>query len=988
MLAVTQTHALQFGAEVSFGSIAGPFDACDAYVDSSASPAATIEWRLYATVGGLTSLVAKGLAGGSVAQLVKWETVGSPAKADGTTYELRAYWQGQGAAPALVKASLVGYNATDVVGNSANGGVQQIPAGFGEVTFATLAGYAQYADASVAQTGLSGDVVILLYALAEAGGVEALVDSQLLMQSDGTTRVFARVPLPGASQYRLAAKATNASGFGLQIDASLAVYSDALVGPITPTKLAPGPQITTLRSVTPTAPTSVVWASTGYVDFVADCGADPTGVVDCAPAFDRAFQILSTLAATSPLAETALKLFLPPGLYALKSTPVTATWNFLNLTTSLEIVGAGMDATVLKLYGFDPPGPANLQNCRIADMTLMGTGLGAVNDCVFGWVPQHIQQLCLFERIRGFNVRAQYSVLHSFAAGVSHLRNCIIISCSSQTDGYGTMTVRAFVVARVESCVCQDVGSLNGVQYDGNYLKDGRSWLAFVGNNAVAGGFAIAEVTDCYFDENVQANVLLLGEAGTPLQSVLLKNCFFNPPIQTGFTACINASQVAYLACEGCENSGLIGSGSTAAFIKLAGVTKSDFTALRVRAGASSNFITADASSGLITMRSCDSAIDVYASAINIPDQLYEGVAASGGGTFTVDIPITIQEGVKFWAEVELNDSAGSSLGNIGSLIAKAVFQNIGGHVSLAAPIAGSANPMNSAAFAALEPEVSGAGFTGAGPPTAVWSVNGTSARLTVTNPGAVNATVDVKINQLIFGAIAPANPLTMAGLHAWYRPDTGITVVGGAVSQWQSNGFVGDGTDTLVQAVAGKRPGYTANDPNYNQQPTLQFVRANAQLLSSGVWDNPLVQPHTIVIIGNDDGTAAFQVFADNEQGSVQTCATANNDTVHNFYSTNAGGGWINSTVAPSTAPKCLICVFDGVSSKIYVSENTASVTGNCGADGRTGLTLGDDSAGGADYLNGTEAEILVFDHTLSAAEVAQVNAYVNNRYHIAIGA
>src|SRR5271170_1688671 len=64
----------------------------------------------------------------------------------------------------------------------------------------------------------------------------------------------------------------NGVGQGLPNLVALVPYSGGPIGPI-----VPGPQITVLRSVVPTTPTKTVWASSGYIDFVADCGGDPTG---------------------------------------------------------------------------------------------------------------------------------------------------------------------------------------------------------------------------------------------------------------------------------------------------------------------------------------------------------------------------------------------------------------------------------------------------------------------------------------------------------------------------------------------------------------------------------------------------------------------------------------------------------------------------------------------------------------------------------------
>ena len=223
---------------------------------------------------------------------------------------------------------------------------------------------------------------------------------------------------------------------------------------------------------------------------------------------------------------------------------------------------------------------------------------------------EYAYELCLFERLHFFNLKAQYSVLHSFAAlGVAHVRDCLITCCSSQTANYGTITLRGFINAKVESCSWQDVGDLNGLSYDGAILSGNVSWLALVGISAVAGDYAQASVENCYFDENCKANVLIIGEVGNPLKLVRLSELFINPAAQPGFTACVNASYVQTLSARGLVNSDLAGTGSTAKYVQLANVTRADLAYVRMRAGGLSNIVATDANTTALSIEDADAGI-------------------------------------------------------------------------------------------------------------------------------------------------------------------------------------------------------------------------------------------------------------------------------------------------------------------------------------------------------------------------------------------
>jgi hypothetical protein len=149
-------------------------------------------------------------------------------------------------------------------------------------------------------------------------------------------------------------------------------------------------------------------------------------------------------------------------------------------------------------------------------------------------------------------------------------------------------------------------------------------------------------------------------------------------------------------------------------------------------------------------------AIASKAGVTDIPGQVFQGVAANGGGTFVVTIPVPANQAARLLAETFMSSVSGvPALTNAGRLVAKSVVENqAGGGATFVPALAGSVNPVNSntATFAATEPQVADAGFVGAGPPTAVWSVVLGTVVLTVTNPGATPAVVAVKIDEVLFG--------------------------------------------------------------------------------------------------------------------------------------------------------------------------------------------------------------------------------------------
>lgn len=363
----------------------------------------------------------------------------------------------------------------------------------------------------------------------------------------------------------------------------------------------PGQKFSVMRSAPGTTPTKIVWASSGYIDFVEDCGADPTGVTDCAPAFDAAYALIQTITGSQPQPINPIRLRIPDGVYSLRSAPVHTDWNFSSKATAVEIIGAGIDATILQLSGFDPPSISAPQSARLADFTVQGVNTPPTVDCTYGFLIEATQNHTVVERVRFFNVQATKSAFYSFVGQNVHFVDCEVSCCSSQTDNWGCITVEGFTNLHYESCTHQDIGQLNGVSFDGNKLLHNRSWLVAKGNSANAGNAAFVSVSDCFFDENTKAAFKIIGESSSHIRAVFLKNILVLPPIQTTVDACASISYVDECTIFGLTNTGF-NSATTAATLRLATVVDTHICGLGMKSGSASNVVVADSGCTSLTI--------------------------------------------------------------------------------------------------------------------------------------------------------------------------------------------------------------------------------------------------------------------------------------------------------------------------------------------------------------------------------------------------
>jgi hypothetical protein len=502
------------------------------------------------------------------------------------------------------------------------------------------------------------------------------------------------------------------------------------------------------------------------IDFVSDCGADPSGVEDCAAAFDRAFVLLSALSADTRVPNRSQTLFFPPGVYVLRSAPATPIWNFTGLGTSVTLQGSG-DASIIQFEGFSGPTIANAYRIYMRDLTCAGSvTLPAFTiDCAECF-QLNTTEVGAVERCKFFNLFVSSSCLQ-LSGQLWAVRDCVFSenACSAEATAFGAVLwAPAAQGVEIENCYFEDISRLNGYAPSYNKAAANRIWFRFDGLGAGSvEQNTIVKVKGCVFDEACTYAVFVKKQAaGARIHFVHVEGCYFNPPIHytgsfLGPTACVRVEGVDILDVDGMIDSGFTITAPGPA-LDLVDVQSTRVRGLLVNNAAQSDYVTADAACGRVRIEGSPSLIasnvQSKAAVTELPDQLSQGTAASGGGTFVVTVPILASTAARLEAEVLL--SAGSPLSTSGRLKAKCVVKNVGGAAAFGAPAAGSANPINSntAAFLAGDPQISDAGFTGIGPATAAWTVAGQNAVLTVTNPGATTASVAARVDETIYGLL------------------------------------------------------------------------------------------------------------------------------------------------------------------------------------------------------------------------------------------
>lgn len=230
------------------------------------------------------------------------------------------------------------------------------------------------------------------------------------------------------------------------------------------------------------------------------------------------------------------------------------------------------------------------------------------------------------------------------------------------------------------------------------------------------------------------------------------------------------------------------------------------------------------------------------------------------------------------------------------------------------------------------------------------------------------------------FVGAKPFSPPDVAGCLCWLDASLGVTIVGSGVDTWADQSGTGDSGKNVRQTTDAKRPTVNAVDAAYNNKSTLSFVGASAQCLQSSAWAIALAQPYTAFVVGNIPNRLLAGSYFDSS--SVSGRAEAYNDgSSHKMYA-----GTFLSAADTSAAPQIIGYELNGASSKIYISSNTAAVTGNAGSDTIPGITVGAAFDEASDPLTGKIAALIIYGAILSPTDFARVTAYLSDRFGIAV--
>lgn len=227
----------------------------------------------------------------------------------------------------------------------------------------------------------------------------------------------------------------------------------------------------------------------------------------------------------------------------------------------------------------------------------------------------------------------------------------------------------------------------------------------------------------------------------------------------------------------------------------------------------------------------------------------------------------------------------------------------------------------------------------------------------------------------------APFVPTSIPGCQLWLRADLGITISTG-VSQWNDQSGTGH---NVTQATTGNQPTYfTSGGPN-----NLPYINFGAGGTTVGLFNagaSPISATNCtlfIVLQTTNPGLASFQ-FAMGFGVSNGIQMGVPDNSARSLYFGGIGAAadgppsssWEIWGATASSAPLQTFYL-NGVLRTLTPNNVVAIAATNQ-------ISVGNFSAGGSFSWAGNIAECIAFNTILSAAQIAEVNNYLNAKYNI----
>lgn len=239
--------------------------------------------------------------------------------------------------------------------------------------------------------------------------------------------------------------------------------------------------------------------------------------------------------------------------------------------------------------------------------------------------------------------------------------------------------------------------------------------------------------------------------------------------------------------------------------------------------------------------------------------------------------------------------------------------------------------------------------------------------------------------------AQAPGGVAT--NLAAWYKAD--LNVVGAPISAWNTSGGSATGYQ-LTQANAANRPGLTGGGidyKRYNYNPRVAFVAANLTRLENTSTSPDLYGTTGSMFLVSDHNTTyatALSYSTNLSAKRIQMKPTFRMQTSTGTSGYTADFGMPTEYSVNSAAMFTLSGLGVNAAHRLNSVALLCSVCGSTAVNPSitTGLRVGRNAAGsGSEYLSGALGEIVIYNNSITTAQIDRIESYLAVKYGITRG-
>jgi hypothetical protein len=327
------------------------------------------------------------------------------------------------------------------------------------------------------------------------------------------------------------------------------------------------------------------------VDFIADCGADPTGEADCAPALQTAVDLaLAKKDSPAYAADNSFTLHVPPGVY--KFTTSIGVQNMIGITT-FRIEGHRAASIFLIACGDTGQAVAGFANqliCEIDGITFLGNGTTSAADCAGLLDINSSFQTVISNCLQHSLVSLYYGIL-SEGFGAVRFTNCFSANSACGAANGGMWAADGSRSVTFEECSFVDPANINGIPGP----SGGANRLgSHINTICVRGAARYVYMRGLIVDEGCITGIRI-GDGTNQIGEVDIRGLLCNTPVFPAGNAGIHVQKARAVTVSTMESVTF----AHVPFVKLENVDRADLRNMRWNSG-DEMVITADADCGYL----------------------------------------------------------------------------------------------------------------------------------------------------------------------------------------------------------------------------------------------------------------------------------------------------------------------------------------------------------------------------------------------------